>query len=156
MSASRLLQGLGALVVIAFGLAVFTPLPNALNRWFGVAADVEPAAAIVVLAGSVDADGSLSESSLRRALYGMTLYQRGLAPLLVFSGPVEPDLGRSEAEVRAEMARLFGVSPAAIATETTARTTREEAARMAAMLHPLGIHKILLVTNYEHMLRSRL
>ena len=53
------------------------------------------------------------------------------------------------------MARLLGVSPTAILTETTARTTRAEAARMAALLQPRGVSTILLVTSYAHMARSR-
>jgi uncharacterized SAM-binding protein YcdF (DUF218 family) len=57
--------------------------------------------------------------------------------------------------VRAELGRLFGVAPAAIVTETTARTTREEALRMASLLQPMGAHKILLVTSAAHMARSR-
>jgi uncharacterized SAM-binding protein YcdF (DUF218 family) len=156
MSTARLLRVIGSLAVVTFFVASFTPLSNALNRWAGVAAQIEPAAAVVVLASGLHADGSLSDTSLRRTLYGMTLYQQGFAPLLVFSGPVNRHLERTEAEVRAEMARLFGISPAAIATEITAQTTREEAARMAALLHPWGIRKILLVTHYEHMIRSRL
>jgi uncharacterized SAM-binding protein YcdF (DUF218 family) len=156
MSMTRLLRLMGALVVVAFFVAAFTPLPNALNRWVGVSPQLEPAAAVVVLASGLHADGSLSDRSLRRALYGMVLYQKGFAPLLVFSGPMDHDVGHTEADVRADMARLFGISPAAIVTEGTARTTREEAARLAGLLHPWGMHRILLVTNYEHMLRSRL
>jgi uncharacterized SAM-binding protein YcdF (DUF218 family) len=97
----------------------------------------------------------LSNSSLRRMVHGIVLLQRGLAPLLAFSGPVSRRYGHVEAEVRAEIARLFGVAPAAIVTETTARTTREEALRMAALLQPMGAYKILLVTSYAHMARSR-
>jgi uncharacterized SAM-binding protein YcdF (DUF218 family) len=83
------------------------------------------------------------------------LFQRGFAPLLALSGPHSRRSSRKEAEVRAEMAHLFGVSPSAIVTEATALTTREEAARMAALLQPMGIYKILLVTSHAHMSRSQ-
>jgi uncharacterized SAM-binding protein YcdF (DUF218 family) len=53
------------------------------------------------------------------------------------------------------MARLFGIPPTAIVTEETAKTTHEEAIRTAAVLQPMGVHQILLVTSDEHMLRSR-
>jgi uncharacterized SAM-binding protein YcdF (DUF218 family) len=109
----------------------------------------------VVLGGGMEGDGALSTSSLRRTIHGITLFQRGFAPLLVFSGPTSQPHGREEAEVRAEMARLLGVSPAAILTETTARMTRAEAVRMAALLQPRGVSTILLVTSYAHMARSR-
>ena len=150
-----MIRGLGIVTVVAFLLVSFTPLPNVLNQWAGVAAQLQPAAAIVVLGGGMEGDEVLSPSSLRRTIHGIMLFQRGFAPLLAFSGPVSRPLGREEAEVRAEMARLLGVSPAAILTETTARTTRAEAVRMAALLQPRSVSTILLVTSYAHMARSR-
>jgi uncharacterized SAM-binding protein YcdF (DUF218 family) len=155
MSGWHIIRVLGLVTVVALLLVSFTPLPNVLNQWAGVPAQLQPAAAIVVLSAGMEGDGVLSTSSLRRAIHGITLLQRGFAPLLAFSGPACRPLGREEAEVRAEMARLFGVSPAAIVTETTALTTRAEAARMAALLKPMGVSKILLVTSYAHMARSR-
>jgi uncharacterized SAM-binding protein YcdF (DUF218 family) len=155
MSSWRIIRVVGIVTVIAFLLVSFTPLPNVLNRWAGVSAQLQPSAAIVVLAAGMEGDGVLSATSLRRAIHGIMLFQRGFAPLLAFSGPATRPLGRQEAEVRAEMARLFGVSPSAIVTETTARTTHAEAVGMAALLQPLGASKILLVTSYAHMARSR-
>ncbi len=150
-----MIRGLGIVTVVAFLLVSFTPLPNVLNQWAGVTAQLQPAAAIVVLGGGMEGDGVLNTSSLRRTIHGITLFQRGFAPLLVFSGPTSRPHGHEEAEVRAEMARLLGVSPAAILTETTARTTHAEAVRMAALLRPGGVSTILLVTSYAHMARSR-
>src|SRR5919197_1529336 len=155
MSGWHIIRVLGLVTVVAFLLVSFTPLPNALNQWAGVPGQLQPATAIVVLGAGMEGDGLLSARSLRRAIHGITLFQRGFAPLLAFSGPASRPLGREEAEVRAEMARLFGVSPAAIVTETTALTTRAEAARMAALLGPMGVSKILLVTSYAHKARSR-
>ncbi|HEX9869024.1 MAG TPA: YdcF family protein [Candidatus Tectomicrobia bacterium] len=156
MNGLRPIQILGLVAVIAFLLASFTPLPNILNRWAGVPSQLQAAEAIVVLAAGMDTHGVLSHRSLQRTIHGIVLFQRGFAPLLAFSGPVEGASGRGEAEVRAEMARLFGVSTSALVTETTALTTREEAARMAGLLQPLGVSSILLVTSYDHMARSRL
>jgi uncharacterized SAM-binding protein YcdF (DUF218 family) len=155
MGGLHILRSLGIVTALAFLLVSFTPLPNVLNRWAGVSAQLQPAAAIVVLGAGMEGDGTLSDSSLRRAIHGITLFHRGFAPLVAFSGPASPRLGRQEAEVRAEMARLFGVSPAAIVTETTALTTRAEASRIAAVLQPMGVDTILLVTSYVHMARSR-
>jgi uncharacterized SAM-binding protein YcdF (DUF218 family) len=154
MSGSMLLRLLGFGAVLLFLAAGFTPLPNALNRWAHVPAQVEPAAAVVVLGAGLSAAGVLSEASLRRALYGIKLYHQGLAPLLAFSGPAY-EFSPEESRIRADLAGLFGVPPAAIVTEAAARTTREEAARFAALLQPMGVRQILLVTSDEHMLRSR-
>jgi hypothetical protein len=51
-----MIRGLGIVTVVAFLLVSFTPLPNVLNQWAGVAAQLQPAAAIVVLGGGMDGD----------------------------------------------------------------------------------------------------
>lgn len=154
MSCQSVLRVLGLAGIVSLCLAAFTPVPNLLDQWAGVAPQLEPADAVVVLAGSVNATGVLSQASLRRALHGMLLYQRGLAPLLVFSGPPNEE-GIVEGEVRAEMAKVLGIPSTAIVLETTARTTGEEATQMAALLQPRGVHTILLVTDVHHMQRSQ-
>jgi uncharacterized SAM-binding protein YcdF (DUF218 family) len=151
----RVLRILGIATVACFFLVSFTPLSDALNRWTRVPEQLQPAAAIVVLGGGMEGGGVLSNSSLRRMIHGIVLFQRGLAPVLAFSGPASRRHGLEEARVRAEMARLFGVSPFGIVTETSARTTREEAIRMAALLQPMGAYRVLLVTSDAHMARSR-
>jgi len=156
MNGARLVQVIGLATVVAFFVVSFTPLPNLLNRWVGVPSQLQPAEAIVVLAAGMNAPWVLSNRSLQRTIHGIVLFQRGFAPLLAFSGPMNRQSGRDEAGVRVEMARLFGVSPSALVTEATALTTREEAARMAELLRPRGVSTILLVTNYDHMARSRL
>jgi uncharacterized SAM-binding protein YcdF (DUF218 family) len=82
------------------------------------------------------------------------MQRKGLAPLLVLSGPA-PDTGLSEAEVRAALARDLGVSPDAILTEAGARTTREEANRIGELLRARQVRRILLVTDSQHMSRAR-
>jgi uncharacterized SAM-binding protein YcdF (DUF218 family) len=152
MVASRVLQLLGMAGVLLFVLCAYTPLPNLLSHRTEI--PVEPAEAIVVLADSVNAYGALSESSLRRTLHGILLYRQGFAPRLVFSGPANQQ-GIVEAEVRAAMARQLGIAPTAILTEIRGHTTREEAARLASLLQPMGVHTILLVTDPEHLVRAQ-
>ncbi len=154
MSLVLSLRILGAAGLTLFVAAAFTSLPHALGRWLTLPRSLEPAAAIVVVGGGgVRSDGSLSDTSLRRTLYGLDLYRRGLAPILVFSGPVSTN-GYVEAEVRAELARACGVPPATILAQPEGRTTRDEALRIAALLQPRGIHKILLVVDSEGARRA--
>ena len=145
---------LGLLGVLSFFLCAFTPLTDLLSRKFEVSSRIEPAGAIVVLGASVDQTGELGRNSLRRTVRGIILHRAGVAPLLVLLGPAR-DGGPSEAEVRADLARRFGVRSEAILTEATARTTREEATRVRALLQPRGVRRILLVTNSQHMLRAK-
>ena len=151
---SLALRVIGALAMSAFVLVAYTPAANLLNRVVSPPAQLEPAAAIVVLAGGgVRPDGTLSVVSMRRALYGIALYRRGLAPLLVFSGPAAGQ-GPSEGAVRGSLAREVGVPGSAIVVETSARTTREEAARISAVLLPRGLRRVLLVVDAQGAYRA--
>lgn len=145
---------LGGVGLALFLVSAFTPVPNLLSRSMGGPSALERAEAIVVLGGGVMPDGVLSPSSMRRALHGILLHRKGLAPLLVFFGPVR-DGGPAEAEVRAELARALGVSPDAIITAAEPRTTREEALRGSVLLQAKGVQRILLVTDAVHMRRAR-
>jgi uncharacterized SAM-binding protein YcdF (DUF218 family) len=145
---------LGWAGVLFFLSTAFTPMPNLVSRWLAIPSRLEPAEAIVVLGAGVEPDGILSDPSIRRALDGMVLHRKGLAPLLLFSGP-GPGEGAAEAEVRAALARTLGISPEAILTESEARTTREEAIKSGAVLRERGIRRILLVTDPHHMTRAQ-
>jgi uncharacterized SAM-binding protein YcdF (DUF218 family) len=141
---------LGALTVVGFIIAAFTPAPRIAARWLAVAPDVRPAGAIVVLGASGYRDGTLGDASLRRAIAGIRLYREGYAPRLVFLGMV------GEAESRARLAVSLGVPREAIITESEEPTTRSEASRMNAVLRRrLGVSEILLVTDVLHMRRAR-
>jgi uncharacterized SAM-binding protein YcdF (DUF218 family) len=153
--ALRALRALGAAGLLALGVAAFTPLANLLNAWMAGTPRLEPADAIVVLArGGVDADGVLTNASLRRALLGVSLYRVGLAPLLVFSGGITPD-GLDEAGVRADLARGLGVPAASILTASPVRSTRDEGAVVRRLLEPRGVRRVLLVADPVDMPRTR-
>jgi uncharacterized SAM-binding protein YcdF (DUF218 family) len=145
---------LGLFGVALFFLSAFTPVPNIVSRWLSTPSQLTQAEAIVVLGAGAWPDGVLFDSSLRRALRGILLHRKGLAPLLVLLGPAD-DEGPAEAEIRAQLARELGISPEVILTQTDARTTREEAVRIAARLQARGVRKILLVTEAHHMARAK-
>jgi uncharacterized SAM-binding protein YcdF (DUF218 family) len=143
------LLGLG--VIVLFVGSAFTPIANVLAESVAVRTEIAPADAIVVLAaGGASSSGALSDNSLRRAIYGIDLGLKGLAPLLVFSGS-HPD---AESSIRAHMAQEFGVSPQRVLTSSGANTTREEAVRLKGLLWPRGVRTILLVTDADHMIRA--
>jgi uncharacterized SAM-binding protein YcdF (DUF218 family) len=154
MSALRIATRLlGAVTVCGVILAAFTPLPNLALRRLGAPARVEPADAIVVLGSGVRAGGELADSSLRRLLHGVALFHRGLAPLLVVSGPPNR-AGIVEARVRADMARTLGVPASAIVMVDTALTTQEEARHVAAALRARQARRVLVVSNSLHLVRG--
>lgn len=152
---STLLRGLGAVAVLLFLIAAFTPAVGLVGARFDPDRPPERAEAIVVLgAGGVAPGGGLTDTSLRAAMEGVGLFRKGWAPLLVFSGGADRPGGPTEADVRAEFARQGGVPAAAILTLSTARTTHEEALQMRALLEPRGIHKILLVVDGPGLTRA--
>ena len=148
-----LLRGVGAVTLVALLLAAFTPAPNAAVRALGARTRMERADAIVVLGSGVRAGGDLTGSSLRRMMHAVVLYRRGLAPLLVLSGPAN-SLGIVESHVRDELARALGVPAAAIVITDRARTTQEEAQETAATLAPRGVRRVLVVSDSLHLVRS--
>lgn len=148
--ALRALRVLGAVGVIVLLVSAFTPVANWLNGRMAGGERLERAEAIVVMGrGGADSDGVLTNRSLRRALHGITLYRKALAPILVFSG------SPMEAASRADLARGLGVPPADILPAPGARTTREEAALLAHLLQPRGVRRVLLVADPIDMPRSR-
>src|SRR5262249_21199787 len=148
-SGMRALRALGLFGLLTFGIAAFTPLANRMNTWMAGTPHLEPSDAIVVLGrGGADADGVLTNRSLRRVLTGISLYDRALAPVLVLSG------SRAETEARRDLARGLGIPDSAILTSSHARTTREEAAEVERLLQPLGRSRILLVADPIDMPRA--
>ena len=146
-----MLRALG-LAVVALLALTFTPVPNLIADGLEMSPRLAPADAIVVLGNGINADGALSENSLRGAEHGVDLFRKGLAPLLVFSGNRAGPF--DEAEVRARRAEAMGVDRHAIVLETEAHTTREEAARIRVLLAARGVRTVLLVTSPFHLRRA--
>jgi uncharacterized SAM-binding protein YcdF (DUF218 family) len=150
----RACRAIGLAGVVLFLITAFSPLAYRLNQWMAGSPRLVASDAIVVLGGWISPSGTLSLESQRRLDRGIELYQRGLAPVLVLLGPgVEG--GPTEAEVLAAQARLHGIPADAILTDTRARTTREEAVRVKALLQSRGAKTVLLVTNAGHLARAR-
>jgi uncharacterized SAM-binding protein YcdF (DUF218 family) len=150
----------GALAVTFFLASAFTPLPNILGYWTSIPGDPRPVDAIVVLgSGGPTPPGILGGPSLRKAVYGIRLYRRGLAPLLVLSGAGDEDGQRGESSFRVELAREYGVPEQAILADTNPRiadepTTYGEALRYRKALKERGVRRVLLVTDSQHMRRA--
>ena len=143
---------IGIFTIVVFLATVGTPLANVLGGALSLAADVRPADAIVVLGGGMNGT-MLGDESLRRFVYGVTLYKQGLAPRLILAGPADsraPD--QPEAEVRKALAIELGVPSGSIVTLPNVLTTRDEAEQTASGF--IGGGSILLVTSSLHMRRA--
>jgi uncharacterized SAM-binding protein YcdF (DUF218 family) len=139
---------LGAAAVLAFLVGAFTPLSPTLFAWWAVPRELGPADAIVVLGGAAAPDGTLLDSSLRRAIEGIRLRQRGLAPILVISGRPREVISRTQLAVD------LGVPPDSIVGVSGHQTTRGEATAVRLRLG-LVRRRVILVSDSQHLVRAR-
>ncbi|ARU05104.1 hypothetical protein CCO03_10750 [Comamonas serinivorans] len=114
--------------------------------------DPQAADAIVVLGAAVQGHGP-SPVFAARIDHGVQLYQRGVAPLLVFTGGSSGQ-GLSEAQVAQQHALAQGVPPAVMRVETQSRTTADNLRLAKPLLQAAGAQRILLVSDPLHMRRA--
>jgi uncharacterized SAM-binding protein YcdF (DUF218 family) len=153
------LAGLWLLSTPAFADVLGRALEAGMVR--SLATEAREADAIVVLSSRrVLAPGPAGVSEWAdadRFFGGLELFDAGKAPLLVFTGgwsPRAPDQV-PEGEVLAAWAERWGVPPGQIAVTGRVTDTAEEAAAVAALLAPLEIDRVLLVTSAYHVPRAR-
>ncbi len=106
--------------------------------------------AIIVAGCRVDPGGIPSPALRNRTELAVDHYQRGRAPLLLFTGGTGAH-PPSEAAAAARHARQLGVPDSAILLEDTSTST-EENARNSAARHPL--RRVLVVSDSYHVFRA--
>jgi uncharacterized SAM-binding protein YcdF (DUF218 family) len=148
---NRFARALGATVLVVFVISAYTPVWNNIAIGFADPGMIGSSDAIVVLAGSLSPEATLTDEAMRRVLHGIELHKDGLAPLLVLSGS-HPE----EAHRRAALALSMGIPPDAILIERTSHTTRDESVKISELLTPHDVKQILLVTQSLHMPRATL
>jgi len=157
-----LLAGLGAIWIAATPQVAYR-LMAGLEAAYppAAAADCGKADAIVVLGGAVRplTDGDFAPRLHRgsdRVWQAARLYRAGCAPRVVVSagGLVKPPLRAPETEAIATLLVDLGVPRSALLLEADSRTTQDNAAFSRALLAPLGIDRVLLVTSAWHLRRA--
>jgi uncharacterized SAM-binding protein YcdF (DUF218 family) len=116
--------------------------------------------AIVVLGGGIDALGRPTSSSLRRLSAAIELFDRSIAPRLVFSGRWSNRLTYvppcTEAEAMRQFAIESGVPADRIHLEEHSGNTIANAYYCKQdIIEPLDFRRVALVTSPTHMPRSR-
>jgi uncharacterized SAM-binding protein YcdF (DUF218 family) len=122
-----------------------------------VASPPAPADAIVILGAPIRRDGTLSRLAEERVRTGVELYRRGLAPVVCVAGghcPPGSEASEAEAEGAARWLRAAGVPESALRVDRESASTRENAARAAALLLPEGRRRVWLVTQPFHLRRA--
>lgn len=126
-----------------------------------VVAECPRADAIVVLGGALrprlqdDLRPRLHRAS-DRIWEAARLYEAGCAPLVVVSagGRVEPPFEGPEIDGIVDLLGDLGVPREALVLEAESRNTQGNAAFSRALLAPLGVDRVLLVTSAWHLRRA--
>jgi uncharacterized SAM-binding protein YcdF (DUF218 family) len=147
------LRWLGFALIVVFLVSVFTPFWNMAAEYLAMPEVIQKADAIVVLGAGILEDGTLGDESLRRMVHGIDLFNRGLAPVIIFLGPSN-GASSSEAEVRRSFAIRVGVPPDRIIAISNVQNTREESEQVALTLSKSNSKSILLVTEALHIRRA--
>jgi uncharacterized SAM-binding protein YcdF (DUF218 family) len=141
-------------------LAIFLALA-ALGAWsWWVFAQIEryagedsaaKADAICVL-GAAEYDGKPSPILRARLDQARSLYNRGIAPLIITTGGGGGD-EFSEGAVGRDYLMATGVPEDAIIAETKSKNSEESARRVGIIAHANGLHKLVIVSDPTHLFR---
>jgi uncharacterized SAM-binding protein YcdF (DUF218 family) len=117
-------------------------------------ADLDQAAAAdaIVVFGAAEYDGRPSPVFRARLDHALTLYHRGIAPLIITLGGPGGD-AYSEGGVGEQYLMSRGVPESAIIAETESRNTEESARRVAVIARANGLHKLVIVSDGTHLFR---
>lgn len=126
----------------------------AANHGAGQAPPQPAADAIVVLGCKLRPGGAPSGRLRRRVALAASLYEAGVAPVLLLSGGGRGPL--AEAEAMRALAAAAGVAAAALLCESRSRNTAENAVEAARVLRRRGLRRVVLVSDRTHLFRARL
>ena len=146
---SRVLAGV-VIVVIAAWIA------SAIAVLMWGARDGARASDAIVVLGAAQYVGRPSPVLRARLDHALDLWQRGLAPRLIFTGGMGAGDTTSEAAVSRAYALRHGVPDTAIFMENEGRTTRESVAAVSVIMRTQQMRTAILVSDPFHMLRLRI
>jgi uncharacterized SAM-binding protein YcdF (DUF218 family) len=139
-------------------------LANGSLEWWYSPLDERPtdAQAIVVFGGgtlppdNVRRSAALDAPSMYRAQAAIEFYRSGgPCPVFLCGGKPDPCIkGDSCADLMREWLLAQGVNPSDVVVENRSRTTHENAVEVQKLLAPLGISRVVLITDAWHMVRS--
>ena len=112
-----------------------------------------PADAALILGNRAYKDGRPNPCLTGRVDAGLALAQAGTVRQLVFSGGVDREDGRIEAEVMAQHARSAGYT-GALLLEPGSQSTRENLSMSRAVLQAAGVRSVIIVTEPYHLWRA--
>jgi uncharacterized SAM-binding protein YcdF (DUF218 family) len=140
-----------ALVLVA---AVVTYLAvTFVQVWMASTRDRAPVSEAIIVLGAAQYDGEPSPVLAKRLDHAATLFERGVAPLIVVTGGRQPGDRFTEAEASARYLERQGVPGDAIEREVNGSSSWESLAAAARFLLADGIERVVLVSDPYHAMR---
>src|SRR5262245_22250987 len=137
------ISGLFFLVVTALGVQQAASLQ-----------ELHPADAIVVF-GAAEYFGRPSPVFRARLDHAFSLFDRGLAPVVITTGGAAEDPSFSEGGVGHDYLMRRGIPERALIAETQGSDTAQSAERVAVIMRTNGMHRCIAVSDPYHMFRIR-
>ncbi len=117
--------------------------------------DEERSAGAIVVFGAAEYSGRPSPIYRARLDHAYTLFERGLAPVIITTGGAGNDPHFSEGQVGRDYLEARGIPDADLIAETQGGDTDESAQRVAVILRANDLHSCLLVSDAYHMFRAK-
>jgi uncharacterized SAM-binding protein YcdF (DUF218 family) len=137
---------LAAVGVLGWSRWVYTQIEIYANR-----DEAAPADAICVF-GAAEYDGKPSPVYRARLEHARSLFNHGLAPLIITLGGNGGDQ-YSEGSVGREYLMSVGIAESAIIAETQSRDTADSARRIAVIARANGLRRLIIVSDGTHLFR---
>jgi uncharacterized SAM-binding protein YcdF (DUF218 family) len=110
---------------------------------------------VIIVLGAAAYDAKPSPVFEQRIRHGIDLYQRGFAPLLIFTGGFGGAGARfSESQVANRYALKHGVPAEAMLMETVSHTTRQNLDEAAKLMRARNLRSAIIVSDPLHMARA--
>ena len=143
--------GIVLLILFVVVAAAWTAWVYAQIVYFAGMDQAVPSDAIVVF-GAAEWDGKPSPVFRARLNHALTLYQHGIAPLIITLGGDGGDQ-YSEGGVGRSYLMSEGVPESAIIAETESRSTSESARRVAVIARANNLRRLVIVSDGTHLFR---
>ena len=143
------------LVLVVLAVPTLVLLVAGAVYWQARTDEARPVDAIVVL-GAAQYNGRPSPVLSARLDHALSLYEDGLAPMIVLTGGRARGDAYTEAETGQAYLRERGVPASAMLLENEGRDTFTTMKGVAALLADTDVDRLLLVSDGFHLLRSEL
>ena len=145
---------LRVLIVVAAAVVLFLVTSAVRVVRTATLQEVHPADAIVVF-GAAEYSGHPSPVLRARLDHALTLFHRGVAPVVITTGGAAQDPVFSEGGVGRDYLMRHGVPERSVIAETQGRDTAQSATRVGVIMRANGLHSCIAVSDAYHVFRIR-